>query len=104
MEMKLTLRNVSDGPVTVSLGWYDFVVSTPEDELVWHWQCAKVILAALDIETLEPGEEREFIGEWEQVDNRGEPVPPGSYLVRGVLNLESPGKLVTEVQKVEVVQ
>ena len=104
VEMKLTLRNVSDGPVTVSLGWYDFVVSTPEDELVWHWQCAKVILAALDIETLEPGEEREFIGEWEQVDNRGEPVPPGSYLVRGVLNLESPEKLVTEVQKVEVVQ
>ena len=46
----------------------------------------------------------EFVGEWEQVDNRGEPVPPGTYLVRAVLNLESPEKLVTEVQKVEVVQ
>ena len=53
---------------------------------------------------LEPGEELEFVGEWEQVDNRGEPVPPGTYLVRAVLNLESPEKLVTEVQKVEVVQ
>ena len=102
VEMKLTLRNVSDGPVTVSLGSYDFVVSTPEDELVWHWQCAKIILASLDSKTLEPGEELEFIGEWEQVDNRGEPVPPGSYLVWGVLTLDPPEKLVTEVHKLEV--
>ena len=75
------------------------------DELVWHWHvCQGHPRSIGDIETLEPGEELEFIGEWEQVDNRGELVPPGSYLVRGVLNLESPEKLVTEVQKVEVVQ
>ena len=54
VEMKLRLRNVSDGAVRVSLGWYDFVVSTQADDMVWHWQCAKIILAVLDIETLEP--------------------------------------------------
>ena len=34
-----------------------------------------------------PGDELEFVGEWELVDNRGEPVPPGTYVVRGVLAL-----------------
>ncbi len=107
VEMKLTLRNVSDGPVSFYLGGspaYDFVVSTADEELVWHWKCAKLTLLMLGIKTLEPGEELGFVGEWEQIDNRGEPVPPGTYLLRAVLNLESPEKLVTEVQKVEVVQ
>ena len=79
VEMKLTLRNAGDEPVSFYLGGspaYDFVVSTTDGELVWHWMCAKFALASLGNETLEPGEELEFIGEWEQIDNRGEPVPP----------------------------
>ena len=105
VEMKLTLQNVSNEAVSFSLGGspaYDFVVSTADGEYVWHSMCAKFALALLGSETLGPGEELEFVGEWEQVDNRGEPVPPGVYSVRAVLNLESPEKLVTEVQKVEV--
>ena len=107
VEMKLTLRNAGDEPVSFLLGGsppYDFVVSTADGELVWHWMCAKITLLSLGPETLEPGEELEFIGEWEQVDNRGESVPPGAYLVRGVLNLEPPEKLVTETHKLEVLE
>ena len=107
VEMKLTLRNVGDGPVSFLLGGlpaYDFVVSTPDGELVWHWMCAKITLLSLDPETLEPGEELEFVGKWEQIDNRGEPVPPGTYLVRGVLNLDPPEKLVTEAHELEVLE
>ena len=105
VEMKLTLQNVSNEAVSFSLGGspaYDFVVSTADGEYVWHSMCAKFALALLGSETLGPGEELEFVGEWEQVGNRGEPVPPGTYLVRAVLNLESPEKLVTEVHEVEV--
>ena len=93
MRTKLTLRNVSDGTVNLVLGGrppYDFEVTTPDGQQVWHWKCGKIIEEPLDSKTLEPGEELEFIGEWEQVDNRGESVPPGAYLVRGVLNLEPP--------------
>ena len=107
VQMKLALRNVSDGPVSFYLGgWpaYDFVVSTADEELVWHWMCAKFTLASLNIETLEPGEELEFISEWDQVDNRGEPVPPGVYLVGAVLNLDQSEKLVTETHKLEVLE
>ena len=105
VQMKLTLRNVGDEAVSLSLGGrppHDFVVSTPDGGQVWHWKCAKLTLTVLDSDTLEPGEELEFIGEWEQVDNRGEPVPPGTYLVRGVLDMEPPGKLVTPPHELEV--
>ena len=107
MRTKLTLRNVSDGTVNLVLGGrppYDFEVTTPDGQQVWHWNCGKIIEEPLDSKTLEPGEELEFIGEWEQVDNRGESVPPGAYLVRGVLNLEPPEKLVTETHKLEVLE
>ena len=107
VEMKLTLRNVSGGTVNLVLGGrppYDFEVSTPDGQQVWHWKCGKIINQPLDSKTLEPGEELEFIAEWEQVDNRGESVPPGAYLVRGVLNLEPHEKLVTETHKLEVLE
>ena len=59
VEMKLTLRNAGDEPVSFVLGGspsYDFVVSTADGELVWHWMCAKITILSLGPETLEPGE------------------------------------------------
>ena len=103
--MKLTLRNISDAPVMVPLGGeppHDFVVATLDGEPIWYWGCTQVILSILDGETLEPGEALDLIGEWEQVNNRGEPVPPSVYLVRGVLNLQHPEKLVTPAHEVTV--
>ena len=105
VRMKLTLRNVSDEPVDFLTGGrppHDFVVSTPDGEQVWHWKCAKIIQLPLDSQTLQPGEEMNFTGEWEQLDNRGEPVPPGTYLVRGVLDMEPPEMLVTEAHEVMI--
>ena len=106
VQIKLRLRNVSDGPVSFSLGGrppHDFLVSTPDGDPVWNWKCGGITLSVLDSETLEPGEELEFIGEWEQVDNLGEPVPPGAYLLSGFLDLEHPETLVTS-QRLEVLR
>ena len=97
VQMSLSLRNVSDEPVSLSLGGrppYDFRVSTPDGDPVWNWKCGRITLSVLDSDTLAPGEELEFIGEWEQVDNLGDPVPPGTYIVSGILELEHPEKLV----------
>ncbi len=105
--LKLTVQNISDRPVELYLGGrppYDFVVTGLDDAEVWHWLCGKIILTILDFKTLEPGEELEFTAEWEQVDNRGNPVPPGTYLLRGVLNMEPPEKLVTPAQALEVLR
>ena len=112
VEIKLILRNVSDEPVSFVLGGrapFDFVVSTADGEQVWHWKCAKITNQPLESKTLDPGEYLEFVGEWEQVDNRGEPVPPGVYLVRGGLNLDPPnagppGVVITTAEKMEVLK
>ena len=61
--MKLTLRNISDEPVQVSMGGipaHDFVVATADGENIWRWQCGQIILGAMVGETLEPGEELEL--------------------------------------------
>ena len=107
VRMALRLRNTSEAPVSFSLGGrppHDFVVSTPDGEQVWHWKCGQIILQPLDSKTLEPGEQLEFAGKWEQVDNRGDPVAPGTYLVRAVLNMRHPERLVTLPLEIEVLR
>ncbi len=110
--MKLTLRNVTDKPLRLVLGdvpAYDFVVTKSDGDGVWHWKCGRITQQALDSRTLGPGEELELIGDWQQVDNRGEPVPPGIYQVRGVLNFGPPnsgppGAVVTAAHELEVLR
>ena len=60
--------------------------------------------ANLTAVTLEPGEELELIGDWEQVDNRGEPVPVGTYPIRGALNMEYPAILATSPHQLKVLE
>ena len=83
---------------------HDFIITTADGEEVWNWQCARVRQLPLDGGTLLPGEKLEFVGEWEQVNSRGEPVPAGDYLIRGVLNMESPERLVTPPHELRVFQ
>ena len=80
---------------------HDFAISTSAGELVWLRKFAKISLSVLYSETLWPGEEVEFIGEWEQVDNRGEPVPPGTHVVSGILEMNQPETLVTPPHELE---
>ncbi len=108
VQIKLALRNDGDEPVTYSHGRppydFDLVVTTSGGELVWYWKCGKIWPDSLQDRTLEPGEEVEFVGEWEQVDNRGEPVPPATYLVRGVMEMGWPEAFVTAPMELEVLK
>ena len=86
--MKQTIRNIGDEVVGFSLpGTYiNVVVETSDGQHVWHSWHGKAYFPGISFEDLEPGDEWVFTDEWEQVDNRGEPVPPGTYLVRGYLD------------------
>ena len=88
IRMKLTLTNVSDEPVVLFRGDppHDFVVTTPDGEGVWYWTCGKILLAVGITDTMRPGAVRVFTGSWEQVDNQGEAVPPGTYIVHAAFN------------------
>ena len=86
--LKLTLRNVGDKSVAFLLGgnpYHDFAITTPDGKAVWYWGCAQYRFDVLGFGNLEPGEEKAFVEEWQQVNVSGEPVPPGVYLVHGVL-------------------
>ncbi len=105
--MTLKLRNGSYWPVRFDTGGippHDFVISNGGGEEVWNWKCGKVIAPPLNVTSLQPGEELEFVGEWEQVNNRGEPVPPGTYFIRGALNMEPPERLLTPPRKLQVLR
>ena len=87
--LKLTLRNVGDKSVAFLQGgkpYHDFVITTSDGKAVWYWGCAQYRFDVLGFGVnLEPGEEKEFVEEWQQVNISGEPVSPGVYLVHGVL-------------------
>ena len=105
--LKLKLRNTSYKPFrffTAGRPAHDFVITTADGEEVWNWQCARVREWPLFENTLLPGQKLEFVGEWEQVDSRGEPVSAGDYLTRGILDMESPERLVTPPHKLRVFQ
>ena len=106
VSMKLTLKNSSDQPVQFYTGRppHDFVVATVSDQEVWHWRCGKDFPAVMEEINLEPGEELVLVGEWEQMTNWGEPVPAGTYLIRGMLVMEPAGMLATPSQELKVLK
>ena len=107
VSMALTLKNVSYEPVrfvTAGIPPHDFVITNGSGEEVWNWKCGKFIMMPLNMASLPPGEELAFVAEWEQVNNRGEPVPAGTYLIRGVLNMETRERLLTLPRELQVIR
>jgi len=99
IRLKLWIKNESERRLTLMLGGrpaYNFLVKRPDGALVWEWQRGKIIQQILERRSLEPGEELTFEVTWRLVDARGRRVPPGEYVVQGVLNLEPPEKLLTD--------
>ena len=63
------------------------MITASDGKGVWYWDCGRFDYDSIKALYLEPGEKREFAEEWEQVDHRGIPVPPGDYLVYGTMVL-----------------
>ena len=106
VSLKLTLKNGSDAPVQFYTGStpHDFVVATVNGQQFWHWWCGKVFPAVMVERNLEPGEELVLVGEWEQMNNWGEPVPAGTHLISGMLVFAPAGILATPPQELEVLR
>ena len=106
VSMTLTLKNRSDAPVQFYTGSapHDFVVATVHGQEVWHWRCGKTFAAIMRQIKLEHGEELVLVGKWEQMNNWGEPVPAGTYLIRGMLIFEPAGILATPPQELKVLK
>jgi hypothetical protein len=97
--LKLIWRNLTDKPVALTLGGrpaYDFILTTDKGKEIWRWLAGQTVQEILEIKTVDPGQKLEFVLEWRPVDQSGVALPPGRYLVHGVLNLEPPATLKTE--------
>ena len=103
--MNLVLRNVSTAPVEFYMGGrpsHTFVVTKSGGKKLWQWCGTGVVKDILDIARLQPGATKEFVGEWEQVDDRGDAVTPGEYLVYASMDMEWPEVLVTEALRLRI--
>jgi hypothetical protein len=58
---------------------YDFHVSEAGGDEVWRWSRGEEFAEEEGEETYAPAEEVAFEATWEQTDNDGQPVAPGSY-------------------------
>ncbi|MBI4497462.1 MAG: hypothetical protein HY689_06155 [Chloroflexi bacterium] len=89
---RLVVKNASEEPVTLEYGLGSrFVVTRPDGGTVWDSLCgAGGVPLIAKLRTLAPGEELTDVqeatlaGTWQQWDNRGVSVAPGSYRVFGV--------------------
>ncbi len=97
--LKLKLKNTSDRPISLTLGGrpaHDFRVINADGVEIWRWSRGQAIQQILQLQKLSPSQELEFLAEWAQVDHEGRPIPPGTYRVWGILNLEPPQRLAAE--------
>lgn len=64
---------------------FDIFITRPDGSVAWQRLKDDVIPAIVQLKTLRPGETLELKHEWDQRNDRGEPVGPGSYMVRGAV-------------------
>ena len=84
VQVRLTMRNTTDAPISFSSGGVEFFVDVVEvDACEGIWFGPRNSDAALWGHELGPGEEKTYLMEWERVDMQDEAVSPGRYLVYG---------------------
>lgn len=91
--MHLKVENKGSQPISLTFltgQHYDFVVTTPDHQIVWVWSHGKEFSQAVNTLSLSPGQEVEFEEEWRQTDNNGNSIQPGTYLVKGILRTQPP--------------
>lgn len=93
--VNLTLSVSNTGMDTVFLNFYssqqyDFTATT-SGSLVWRWSQGRVFLPVILPVRLSPGQTITYREIWNQKSNSGSQVPPGSYVMQGILtNTPSP--------------
>lgn len=103
--MTLTVTNA--GQTTAPLGLtgrpiaFDFTVTTPAGAQLWSRLHHQTIPMILQMALLDPGERLEFTHVWDQRDNHGQPVDPGTYHVRAILPTED-GDLTSAVRELVI--
>ena len=99
MPLIFTVTNISKLPLTLQLmgrePTADFQVSDRQGRGVWSRLRGKTMMGPLRLYPLAPARSLSFKEVWDQRGDNGKPVPPGDYLVRGVLLTDRPDGLTS---------
>jgi hypothetical protein len=105
IHLKLTVRNASTRTIDQPLGGqppHDFVVTRTDGKELWRWSKGHVVQDVLESKTLRPGQELVFEADWNQHDDAGRPLPPGTYEVRALLKTDPPERLETSAKRLVI--
>jgi hypothetical protein len=87
--LRLHLVNTGDRRVDFLVGAghsaFNFKVTRADRTVVWRRLNTRFIPAAGNRTSLGPGESRTFVDDWSLRDAHGNPVPPGTYYVQGLV-------------------
>jgi hypothetical protein len=81
---------------------FDIVITRSDGTPVWRRLEHATISAVLQVRELTPGQSIEFDDTWSQLTSAGEPVPPGDYLVTGVLPTDPPAELRSRTARLRI--
>ncbi|MCS7173905.1 MAG: BsuPI-related putative proteinase inhibitor [Armatimonadetes bacterium] len=87
VQMVLQVRNRGFRAMTFTFGTsqrYDFRVLRLDGTTIWQWSHDRMFAQVVGSLVLQPGSEIRFEETWTQVDNAGQPVPPGRYVVEAI--------------------
>ncbi len=82
---------------------FDIFIARVDGQLVWQRLKDEILPAIVQLKALWPGEVLELKEEWDQRDNGGEAVGPGSYIVRGTVLTDGPSPLPTDSASLRIV-
>jgi hypothetical protein len=95
VRLRLTVTNTANEPVLLGLGGdptdFDFVVTRTDGTLVWERMHGLDFDLVLGEYPIAAGQSLHFEHTWDQRDNKGRRVAPGTYSVFGVLFPDLPG-------------
>jgi hypothetical protein len=95
--MTIRIHNGSDDPLELYLTGRktvcDLTVRNADGEPVWRRLHGAVLQGILRLEIVEPRSTLEFLETWDQRDDSGTPVPPGSYTVTGGVPTDGSSRL-----------
>ena len=101
-----TATNPGESPVALYLmgrdPTADFEATDSQGRKVWSRLHGQVGMAPLRLLSLDAGQRLSFRHEWNQLSDTGNPVPPGSYVIRAVLLTDVPGGLASPPARLRI--
>jgi len=90
----LKVTNLTSNPQTLMLPSsqiFDCFVMDPAGVEIWRWSHGQGFATVLTPLEFAPRQTRDYMEIWDQTDNSGKPVDPGTYDASGLIRANAPG-------------